>query len=403
MSSLLSLGYGALAKLMETPGMRRLVPGRFRLAEIEISPGTGYLERGEFFAPSDAVVSRCQELGADFVFPEPERFPSVGYTLWRDAEVFNSRYFSYLLHDSTVMLTPRRLPGPYRLVFGRNRIVWSSGSKVLVDRGRGPTMSVEAAITLGGRDFTNWYHWLIDALPALHLANRLPSHLRHLPVLVPEQIFRFPSMVEALELFRGGRDLIVVPEWSGVRAKRLLWIDPLEISNTPATLANTTADPRFHLLHREGMESYRDAYIEAFVHKKIRPRRKIFLARDSARRSYNQDEALEVAREFGFEAVYPAQLTLGEQVRLFREASHVMGPSGAGFAGLLFCQPGTSALCWQDTRLRSMTILPDLATLNHSHYWHIFYRSDESGGLFRSNYTIDPQWLRESMQKWLSL
>ena len=126
------------------------------------------------------------------------------------------------------------------------------------------------------------------------------------------------------------------------------------------------------------------------------------LARDTARRSYNQDEVMAVAKEFGFEPCYPEKLSLEEQIQVFRESTHIIGPSGAGFAGLLFCQPGTQALCWQDTRIRSMTILPDLATLNGADYLHVFYESDESGGLFRSNYHLEPGWVRESLEKFLS-
>jgi capsular polysaccharide biosynthesis protein len=150
------------------------------------------------------------------------------------------------------------------------------------------------------------------------------------------------------------------------------------------------------------MESYRDVFLSAFAPEEITPHRRIVLAREGGRRSYNQEEALAIAAEFGFEAVYPEKLTLAEQVRTFREATHVLGPSGAGFAGMLFAQQGTSALCWQDTRLRFMTILPDLATLNHAEYWHIFYRSNEDRGLFRSSYTLDEEWLRTSLEQWLS-
>jgi len=180
-----------------------------------------------------------------------------------------------------------------------------------------------------------------------------------------------------------------------------VWIDPLEVSNIPKTGALTEKEPRIHLLHREGMESYRDVYLDAYAPEAVTPHRRIVLAREGGRRSYNQEEVLAVAAEFGFEPVFPEKLTLAEQVRTFREASHVLGPSGAGFAGMLFAQPGTSALCWQDTRLRFMTILPDLATLNHAEYWHIFYRSHEDNGLFRSSYTLEESWLRESLTRWL--
>ena len=49
-----------------------------------------------------------------------------------------------------------------------------------------------------------------------------------------------------------------------------------------------------------------------------------------------------------------------------------------------------------------MTILPDLATLNGAEYLHVFYQSDESGGLFRSNYLLEPGWFRESLGTFLA-
>lgn len=393
--------YGFLARVLSTPVGKFLIPPRFRLVTITTSPSSGSVESGEFFAPSAAVVSRCQELGRDFVTPDPEQFPAVGWSLWDNVEVTNNRYFPYLLSSDQLMLGPRRLPGPYKVVAKRNRILWAREDKALVNRKHGERMHIEKGIFLGGRDFTNWYHWLVDGLPALHLANSLPDHLRDWPVLVPEQIYRYPTMIDALDLFRARRDVIVMPEWAMVSAKKLVWIDPLEVSNIPKTGARTDKEPRIHLLHREGMESYRDEYLKAFAPEPITPHRRIVLAREGGRRSYNQEEVLAIAADYGFEPVYPEKLSLAEQVRTFREASHVLGPSGAGFAGMLFAQPGTSALCWQDTRLRFMTILPDLATLNGAEYWHIFYQSHEDNGLFRSSYTLGETWLRESLGTWL--
>ncbi|MFZ9088072.1 MAG: glycosyltransferase family 61 protein [Pontimonas sp.] len=393
--------YGFLAWVLSTPVGKFLIPPRFRLVTITTSPSPGSVESGEFFAPSAAVVSRCQELGRDFVTPDPEQFPAVGWSVWDNVEVTNNRYFPYLLSSDQLMLGPRRLPGPYKVVAKRNRILWARGDKALVNRKHGERMRIEKGIFLGGRDFTNWYHWLVDGLPALHLANSLPDHLRDWPVLVPEQIYRYPTMIDALDLFRARRDVIVMPEWAMVSARKLVWIDPLEVSNIPKTGAHTDKEPRIHLLHREGMESYRDEYLKAFAPESITPHRRIVLAREGGRRSYNQEEVLAIAADYGFEPVYPEKLSLAEQVRTFREASHVLGPSGAGFAGMLFAQSGTSALCWQDTRLRFMTILPDLATLNGAEYWHIFYQSHEDNGLFRSSYTLDETWLRESLDTWL--
>ena len=52
------------------------------------------------------------------------------------------------------------------------------------------------------------------------------------------------------------------------------------------------------------------------------------------------------AQGYGFEAVYPEQLSFREQVETFASAEMVMGPSGAAYANMLFCQKKTRWLTW---------------------------------------------------------
>ncbi len=55
-------------------------------------------------------------------------------------------------------------------------------------------------------------------------------------------------------------------------------------------------------------------------------------------------EITDEAREFGFEAVDLAALTMAEQARLFASATAVIGPSGSALALVGFCDPGTAIL-----------------------------------------------------------
>ncbi len=49
-------------------------------------------------------------------------------------------------------------------------------------------------------------------------------------------------------------------------------------------------------------------------------------------------------KEFDFEILEDISRTVDEQIRLFAEAAVVVGPHGAGFTNLLWCQPGTKVL-----------------------------------------------------------
>lgn len=400
MTTVFDLVYRLIFSLARIPGLSRLFASRWRPVVVTEILTTGLDDEGTIFPVQQAITSRVQEFGQPFLPPDPEQFPPVRWRVVSDATAMSTRHFPYLVVGDQMMIGPRRNPGPWRVVRKGNQVVWQDGRRALVNMKRGQTVVVGQALLLGGHAHTNWYHWLVDALPQLHTASRLPDPYREWPVLVPEQIFRYPTMVEALHLFLNGREIITVPEWSRVTG-RLCWVDSLEILNVPECLTTPRPMSQIHLLHREGMESYRRVFLDHFGDEPSPFGDRVYLTRQGSRRSYNQEEIAQVAEEFGFVAVAPETLTLEEQVRLFGTATHMIGPSGAGFAGLLFSNSNTRVLCWQDSRLTAMTILPDLATLNHSEFWHVFYEPP-SGGIFTGDYHLDPELMRRHFHAFVS-
>ena len=77
---------------------------------------------------------------------------------------------------------------------------------------------------------------------------------------------------------------------------------------------------------------------------KVKPYRKLYLSRSGRRKVKNEAEVREVLKEFGFEILEDISRTVEEQIRLFAEAEVVVGPHGAGFTNLLWCQPGTKVM-----------------------------------------------------------
>ena len=392
--------YTLLHAAATTPGLGRIIGRWLRAVTVQEVITSGVIAEGEIFGPTPAITSRVQEWGTPFHDPEPEQFPAVGWRVVHDATAVTTRHFPYLVHGDQMMIGPRRNPGPWRVVKRGNHVVWESGFRALIAMTGGDTVRVDGAILLGGHSHTNWYHWLVDVLPQLHTAKVLPEPYRSWPVVVPEDIFRYPTMVEALELFQQGRDIIRVPLGTRV-VGNLCWIDSLENSDIPESMVTASPESLIHLLHREGMESYRQVFLDHFGDHPSPWGERVFITRTGTRRVYNQDEIEAVAKEFGFTAVAPEKLSLAEQVALFSRATHIIGPSGAGFGGMLFASPGTQVLCWQDARLTHMTILPDLAALTDSHFWHVFY-DGAGGGVFTSDYQLDPDTIRRKLQEFVS-
>ena len=400
MKSILRATYPLLHALARIPVLGRLMGWWLRPVVVKEVITSGVIDEGELYPPSAAITSRVQVFGEPFIEPEPEQFPAVGWRVVSAATAMTTRHFPYLVHGNQMMIGPRRNPGPWQVVRRKNQVVWHRNNKALVRMAGGQTVRVDRAILLGGHSHTNWYHWLVDALPQLHSARLLPEPYRSWPVLVPEEIFSYPTMSEALDLFLDGREVIRLPLGTRVVGD-LCWIDSLENSDIPGSLTAKTPDAPIHLLHREGMEAYRRVFLDALAGTPSPWGERVFLIRKGTRRVYNQDEIVEVTRELGFVAVAPETLTLAEQVTLFQGATHLIGPSGAGFGGLLFAKHNSKVLCWQDYRLMSMTILPDLAALTDSEYWHILYEP-ESGGVFTGNYHLDPNTIRQALQEFVS-
>lgn len=76
----------------------------------------------------------------------------------------------------------------------------------------------------------------------------------------------------------------------------------------------------------------------------IKPYRKLYLSRKGRRKAINDAQVREVLQELDFEIIEEIDRTVDEQIRLFSEAAVIVGPHGAAFTNLLWCQPGTKVM-----------------------------------------------------------
>jgi len=92
-----------------------------------------------------------------------------------------------------------------------------------------------------------------------------------------------------------------------------------------------------------------------------KPTRKIFLTRkDAENRNISNQEQLVLALK-GWEQVTLDNLTLTEQVKIFKEASHILSPHGAGLVNTLWCQPGTKVIELQHKKFIDKKVYPILS------------------------------------------
>jgi capsular polysaccharide biosynthesis protein len=210
-----------------------------------------------------------------------------------------------------------------------------------------PTLSTASIFVPWGARF-NYGHFLLDSLPALEALREqglLHSHPPVAPPLVPWQR-------ELLDLYLNGECAPVVE------------LDDPIIQVEDAVFAS----PMDHFLHAPNrlLTTVRDRILSRAATPGKGPRR-IYLSRrsDSKRHMINED-ALEAAlHSRGFAVVKPEELTISEQISLFRNADVVVGATGAALANGIFCQGGSRIIEIQPTNfvgiwVRSFCILLDL-------------------------------------------
>ena len=71
---------------------------------------------------------------------------------------------------------------------------------------------------------------------------------------------------------------------------------------------------------------------------------KLFIARSNYRNLLNYAEVENYFKQKGYLVVSPHKVSLSEKIRLFRNASLIVGPHSSGFSNLLFCKKGTKVL-----------------------------------------------------------
>jgi capsular polysaccharide biosynthesis protein len=237
-----------------------------------------------------------------------------------------------------------------------------------------PSAQHPAGIRLTGFGSGNWYHWLVEILPAAVLLDRLPAALQDLPVLVPAAVLDRPAARDALETILPGREFLPVPREGAVHVARLVWID------SPVWGARTLRDdvlpsPAATCPNLDVLRTFRSRVLAQHGphDPEAAPTRRVLLVRPpGAKRSANQDELVRVARDHGLETVDPGTLGFADQVRLFRDASLIVGGWGAAWSSMLFAHRTTRALMWAPELFREWPLYANLAPVSGMTLRHLF-------------------------------
>jgi capsular polysaccharide biosynthesis protein len=221
----------------------------------------------------------------------------------------------------------------------------------------------------------SYYHWFLDGLPRL-IAAADHSHRSGDPtrVIVPATLNAWQNQSLSLLGLHPGQLISYRPVGrGGLAVERLIacvahrWqrlggapfdaASPWAISNLAERLSQATPNP--------GLDQ---------------PRR-IYLSRRGVptRRVANEEAVLALLEPHGFVAVQSEQLSLGEQIALFRGATHIVAPHGASLTNLLHARECNVLELFQ----AGHGVRPDffqLAMIKGLHYRHLVCPSNPNDG-----------------------
>jgi hypothetical protein len=206
----------------------------------------------------------------------------------------------------------------------RNGFKWSPGSSIeksiLNETDR---VSLKKALLVGGND--DIYHYTID-----YLANTLHPELTDpkrgpIPLLVDARLKWQRELVDCYTL---GAPAVIQS-----KADVVFQVDELIIPHKYFDYSGRNIVSEWNSRVRQRL-----AHIEPVAHAPDR----IYVSRSRARsrRVGNEIELQTALNRLGFATVYPEELTVCEQVQMFKSARVVVGPTGAAFTNVAYAAPG---------------------------------------------------------------
>ena len=167
------------------------------------------------------------------------------------------------------------------------------------------------------------------------------------------------TMKAAAERLFPGTPYSFLGDTEPVRVERLYYVSPVHvppIGKHPAAVAH---------LHDYGVgQTECTSCIE-----------RIFVSRKSgSRKILNEIEVNEVLSDYGFQTIYPEELTFSEQVSIFHNAKIVVGTKGAAITNIIFCRSGVFLLILSPSDFPD-PFFWDLVSTRGINYGEIFCRT----------------------------
>lgn len=258
----------------------------------------------------------------------------------------------------------------------------------------------EEVIFMGGTFSFNYYHLLIEILSKVQFFESIPNH-RNLKVIMDKSASENKNLKEISSYFLKDYKIEFLDSKKYYQFSKL-WF----ITSPNSTVQNINESEKylttFTKTSKDSINYLRKVCLEQtnFSEKKTDLHAKIFLARKSKFRVYNESEILAIAERYGFKAFYFEELNIQEQISIMKNAKYVVGPSGAAWTNIIFCEEKqTRGLIWLGNVWGDFSVYSTLAKISDISLYHLRFETTENK--FHSNYNLNPSLFETELKKLL--
>lgn len=202
---------------------------------------------------------------------------------------------------------------------------------------------IEKGIMLCGVAPFNYYHFMIELMSRLETVERFVED-KTIPILVDAAAYQYPQLAELVDILNKFHRPVIKVENDIFYSVQELIYPSLQVwfpVNIQIGLKNRYQD--FGM----SMNALTNLRTEILKETPKVTGKRLYLARKEKQfsRLANEDEIEKLFEVYGFQAIYTQDYSFSEQVKMFSEAEAVAGVSGAAFANIVFCAPGTEIIC----------------------------------------------------------
>ncbi|UOQ70024.1 glycosyltransferase family 61 protein [Hymenobacter cellulosilyticus] len=240
----------------------------------------------------------------------------------------------------------------------------------------------------GGAAIGNYYHWLLDSVPRLHLIQEAGLWDSIDYFLIYDRGHRF-AVETLLELGIRDEQIIDMQGNAHLQAQRLVVTSAVRGRSQHAPL---WAGRFMHQAFLPASEAYSFSPL-------------VYVSRRDAdfRHVRNETEVEKMLNTFGFRSYELSPLSVREKIALFAGARAVVGPVSAGLANILFCPPGTPLIEFLPRNFVVPDYLDLTSRLDMPHYPLISRPEAASGQKAfanrRADLTVDIQALQHTLRR----